>query len=245
MVHTRAKKLLPFAMTSMFEEWELYCVAMFTGLIQDLGTVTSVGRGAGPMRLAVRPDSMRVEDLEPGESIAVSGPCLTVVDVSGGVVSFDVGAESLARTTVTSWRSGRRVNLERALRLGDRLGGHLVLGHVDDLGEVRERTVESGVLQLVITLSEEIAPLVCEKGSIAVDGVSLTVNDVWDDGFRITLIPETLERTTLGSLERGDSVNLEADILARHIARLLARAGQGGADEPSLDLEFLARSGYL
>ncbi len=222
---------------------------MFTGLIQDVGTIISSARRGGPMRLSVRPDSLRAEELEIGESVAVSGPCLTVVGTSDGLVSFDVGAESLERTTVSRWKPGGRVNLERAMRLGDRLGGHLVLGHVDDVGKIRDRRKESGVLHLVVELPERLAPLVCEKGSISLDGVSLTVNEAGRDYFRVTLVPETIARTTLVGLRQGDLVNLEADILARHLARmLLVHWGWGESERFSkspLDLEFLARSGYL
>ncbi len=218
---------------------------MFTGLIQDLGIVTSSVERGGPIRLSIRPDSMDVGALEHGESIAVSGPCLTVVGVAGGAVSFDVGLETVERTTVSSWRPGRRVNLERALRLGDRLGGHLVLGHVDDVGKVLERQSRNGVLNLVISLPSRLCALVCEKGSIAVEGVSLTVNEIQQDSFRVTLVPETLDRTTLGSLDRGDEVNLEADIIARHLARLVGRLQPDSTTSSALDLEFLARSGYL
>jgi riboflavin synthase len=218
---------------------------MFTGLIQDMGNITAAETRGGPMRLTVEPLTLRTGDLVHGESIAVSGPCLTVVETTARTVSFDVGAETLARTTAGAWRPGRRVNLERALALGDRLGGHLVAGHVDGVGEVRERREADGVLHLGIGLPEAIAPLVCEKGSISVDGVSLTVNAATRDAFRVTLIPETLARTTLAALQVGDPVNLEADILARHLARMLAFAGAGKEGKSALDLEFLARHGYL
>ncbi len=217
---------------------------MFTGLIQDMGTITAASRDGGPMRLTVAPDSISPSDLEHGESIAVSGPCLSVTSTSGETVSFDVGVESLQCSTAGQWRAGRRVHLERALRLGDRLGGHLVLGHVDGVGRVVHRVEEKGLIRLTVSLSKKIAPLVCEKGSIAVDGVSLTVNEVGREDFSVALIPETLERTTLGRLVRGDYVNLEADILARHLARMLA-FHRGEDEESSLDLEFLARCGYL
>lgn len=218
---------------------------MFTGLIQDMGTLKEARRSGGPVRLVIEPDSMSLADVELGESIATSGICLTVVERGARTFSVDVGQETLNVATAASWGPGRRVNLERSLRLNDLLGGHLVMGHVDGIGEVRARREEAGVVHFDISLPEEMAPLVTQKGSIAVDGVSLTVNDVTQDAFRITLIPETLRRTTLGLLHVGDRVNLEADILARHLARLLAfGAVDAQAGRPKLDLAFLSKHGY-
>ncbi len=213
---------------------------MFTGLVQDIGTLVRVTPRGGVTRIAIEPGRIDPTALALGESVAAAGVCLTVVAVTERSYEADLGAETLARTTASSWRVGRRLNLERALALGDRLGGHLVLGHVDGVGTVRERRAEGGVLHLRVEMPESIAPLVCEKGSIAVDGVSLTVNAVDRTTFSVTLIPETLERTTLGTLGVGDAVNLEADILARQIARLVGF----GATTGGLDLTFLARHGY-
>jgi riboflavin synthase len=161
-----------------------------------------------------------------------------VVERGGGVVAFDAVPETLSRTTVGTWRTGTRVNLERALALGDRLGGHLVQGHVDAVGEVLSRSAEGQGARLAISLPATIAPLVAEKGSIAVDGVSLTVASAGRDRFEVALIPETLARTTLGEARPGTKVNLEADVVARHVARLreFASSGPTGAD--------LARWGY-
>jgi riboflavin synthase len=161
-----------------------------------------------------------VDDLVLGESVACSGVCLTVVERGGGLVSFDAVPETLSRTTIGSWRPGSTVNLERALALSDRLGGHLVQGHVDAVGEVLSRAPEGQGARLAISLPASIAPLVAEKGSIAVDGVSLTVAVAGRDRFEVALIPETLVRTTLGEARPGTKVNLEADVVARHVARL-------------------------
>jgi riboflavin synthase len=182
---------------------------------------------------------MPVDQLALGESIACSGCCLTVAERGGGTVSFDAVPETLARTTLGSWRPGTRVNLERALALGDRLGGHLVQGHVDAVGEVLARAAEGQGVRLTLSLPVAIAPLVAEKGSIAVDGVSLTVARVGRDRLEVALIPETLVRTTLGEAAAGTRVNLEADVVARHVARLHEFAGAGG-----LDLAALERWGY-
>ena len=193
---------------------------MFTGLIIDIGVVERITPRAGGVRLVIRPDALPVDDLALGESIASSGACLTVVERGGGLVAFDAVPETLARTVIGGWRPGTRVNLERALRLSDRLGGHLVAGHVDAVGEVLARRPEGQGARLTISLPAALAPLVAEKGSIAVDGVSLTVAVAGRDRFEVALIPETLARTTLGEAAPGRPVNLEADVLARQVARL-------------------------
>jgi riboflavin synthase len=211
---------------------------MFTGLVADVGVVERVAPRQGGARLVLRPSALPVDVLVPGESVACSGACLTVVERGGGLVAFDAVPETLSRTTLGGWSPGTRVNLERALALGDRLGGHLVAGHVDAVGEVLARTPEGQGARLAISLPAAIAPLVAEKGSIAVDGVSLTVARAARDRFEVALIPETLARTTLGEARSGTRVNLEADVVARHVARLrefepvsaadLTRWGYGG-----------------
>jgi len=207
---------------------------MFTGLVADVGTVERVEPRAGGARLVVRPRALPVDALAAGESIACSGACLTVVERGGGLVAFDAVPETLSRTTLGAWRPGTRVNLERALRLDDRLGGHLVQGHVDAVGEVVARVPEGQGARLTVSLPASIAPLVAEKGSIAVDGVSLTVARAGRDRFEVALIPETLARTTLGEAAAGTRVNLEADVVARHVARLREFADGGGVSEDAL-----------
>jgi riboflavin synthase len=211
---------------------------MFTGLVSDMGAVERLVPRQGGARLSLRPRTLPVDELTLGESVACSGVCLTVVERGGGLVSFDAVPETLSRTTVGTWRPGTLVNLERALALGDRLGGHLVQGHVDAVGEVLTRAAEGQGARLAISLPASIAPLVAEKGSIAVDGVSLTVAAAGRDRFEVALIPETLARTTLGEARPGTKLNLEADVVARHVARLrdFASAGPSGED--------LARWGY-
>jgi riboflavin synthase len=203
---------------------------MFTGLVSDIGTVERLAPRQGGARLTLRPAALAVDALALGESIACSGACLTVVERGGGLVTFDAVPETLARTTLGGWRAGTRVNLERALALGERLGGHLVQGHVDAVGEVLARAVEGQGARLTVSLPAAIAPLVAEKGSIAVDGVSLTVATAGRDRFEVALIPETLARTTLGEAGPGTKVNLEADVLARHVARLRELAPLGARD---------------
>jgi riboflavin synthase len=212
---------------------------MFTGLVSDMGVVERITPRQGGARLTLRPKALEVDALALGESVACSGVCLTVVERGTGLMSFDAVPETLARTTLGGWRPGTAVNLERALSLSDRLGGHLVQGHVDAVGEVLARAPEGQGARLRFSLPAPIAPLVAEKGSIAVDGVSLTVAAVSRDAFEVALIPETLARTTLGAAEVGTRVNLEADVVARHVARL-RDFGAG----PSLGEADLARWGY-
>lgn len=209
---------------------------MFTGLVSDVGVVERIAPRQGGARLTLRPTALPVDELALGESIACSGACLTVVERGGGLVSFDAVPETLSRTTLGGWRPGTKVNLERALALGDRLGGHLVSGHVDAVGEVLRRVPEGQGARLTISLPPAIAPLVAEKGSVAVDGVSLTVARVTRTELDVALIPETLARTTLGAVAAGAKVNLEADVVARHVARLREFEDLSGAQ--------LARWGY-
>jgi riboflavin synthase len=213
---------------------------MFTGLIEDMGTVERVSPRQGGARLTLRPGTLDVGALALGESVACSGCCLTVAERGGGLVSFDAVPETLSRTTLGAWRPGSAVNLERALALGDRLGGHLVAGHVDAVGEILARVPEGQGARLTVSLPPIIAPLVAEKGSIAVDGISLTVARAHRDRFEVALIPETLARTTLGAAAPGAKVNLEADVVARHVARLV----ELGAAPGGLDAGALARWGY-
>ncbi|HEY4769314.1 MAG TPA: riboflavin synthase [Myxococcales bacterium] len=192
---------------------------MFTGLIEDLGTVAAVERVPKGVRLSVR---TRLDGLGQGASIAVDGVCLTAVELKGDRFTADVSAETLDRTTLGERKAGDRVNLERPLALGDRLGGHLVLGHVDGVAELVRRTGEGEGVRIELRLPHGLAPLVVSKGSIALDGTSLTVNEVLDpDRVVLFLIPETLRSTTWGIKSAGANVNVEADILGKHVARLM------------------------
>jgi len=192
---------------------------MFTGLIEDLGTVAAVERVPKGVRLSVR---TRLDGLGQGASIAVDGVCLTAVELKGDRFTADVSAETLDRTTLGERKAGDRVNLERPLALGDRVGGHLVLGHVDGVAELIRRTGEGEGVRIELRLPQGLAPLVVSKGSIALDGTSLTVNEVLDpDRVVLFLIPETLRSTTWGIKSAGANVNVEADILGKHVARLM------------------------
>jgi riboflavin synthase len=194
---------------------------MFTGLVAGTGTVSAAEHGAEGTRL--RLTTPLAAELSEGDSVSVNGVCLTAVEVDGDVFSADVMAETLRRSSLGPLREGDLVNLELPLRAGDRLGGHVVQGHVDATGTVESVTDEGFARVLRIEAPSGVLRYVVEKGSIAVDGVSLTVAEIDDDGFSISLIPETLERTTLGALAPGRSVNLEVDVLAKYVEKLVSR----------------------
>ena len=191
---------------------------MFTGLVQDLGKVRAVDSEPAGSRLEV--ETALAPELSEGDSIAVNGVCLTAVSVAGGAFRADVMAETLRRSSLGPLSEGDSVNLELPLRAEDRLGGHFVQGHVDGTGTVEEVTVEGFANVVRIACGPEILRYVVEKGSIAVDGVSLTVADLDDEGFTVSLIPETIERTTLGGAAPGRTVNLEVDVLAKYVEKL-------------------------
>jgi riboflavin synthase len=201
---------------------------MFTGIIEEIGEITAVETTGDSSRITVRAPKAAA-DSRRGDSIAVSGVCLTVVDRDRDSFQADVMAETLAASTLATASVGRAVNIERALQIGDRLGGHIVQGHVDGTADVERRTDGARWRVLRFRLDPSLAPLVAYKGSVALDGVSLTVSAVGDDWFEVSLIPETLEATTLGALEPGADVNVETDILARHIRRLSGFDGRAAA----------------
>ncbi|WP_207454633.1 riboflavin synthase [Desertivibrio insolitus] len=193
---------------------------MFTGIIEELGEIVAWEPGADAARVTVR-GPLAVTGAKHGDSIAVDGVCLTVIDQGDDWFTADVMAETIRMSTLDAVTPGRKVNLERAAQVGDRLGGHIVQGHVDGTAEVLSLH-EGGAWRVVrMSLDPEHAPLVASKGSIAVDGISLTVSAVGDDWFEVSLIPETLAATTLGAKVPGDRVNIETDILARHVERML------------------------
>jgi len=192
---------------------------MFTGIIEERGEVVAWAPGADAARITVRAP-LAVSDARHGDSISVSGVCLTVVDQGTDWFTADVMAESIAMSTLGATVAGTTVNIERAAQVGDRLGGHIVQGHVDGTATVLSLDDGSAWRVVRFSLAPDLAPLVARKGSIAVDGISLTVSAVGRDWFEVSLIPETLSATTLGTKVVGDSVNIETDILARHVARL-------------------------
>jgi riboflavin synthase len=212
---------------------------VFTGIVEELGEVVAVEELPGAARIRLR-GPLVTEGVRHGESIAVNGVCLTVVETADGEFTADVIGETLERSCLGALRAGSRVNLERPMALGGRLDGHLVQGHVDGTGTITERTEQGDV---AVRIPPELARYVVEKGSITVDGVSLTVVEAGDEHFTVSLIPTTLEATTLGVKQAGDPVNLEVDVLAKYVERLMshgggahtARGGAGGAGEAGQD----------
>ena len=199
---------------------------MFTGIVEELGIVRGVHPIGGGARIEVQATHV-IDDLSIGASIAVNGCCLTVVELGEGGFAADAVTETLDRTSIGALRPGDPVNLERPVRLQDRLGGHLVQGHVDAVGTLCRRTPEDdGSQRVEFAAPPEIVRYVVEKGSIAVDGVSLTVAAVHDDGFAVAVIPHTLAVTTLGTKDDGDPVNLEVDVVAKYVERLLPQPEQ-------------------
>lgn len=202
---------------------------MFTGLVTDVGRIVSISDGTSikRVRIATRYDAGGVAL---GASVACGGPCLTVVAVEaaagGSILSFDVGAETLHRTTTGAWLVDTRVNLERSLRVGDELGGHIVTGHIDGLADLLSVEPFEGMSRFVLRAPAGLMRFIAEKGSVCLDGTSLTVNGVADDTFTVLLIPHTLAVTSWGDRRRGDQINLEIDLMARYAARLVETARQ-------------------
>jgi len=214
---------------------------MFTGLVEGVGEVIGLTPMAEGLRLAVK-TSFPAAELSLGESVAVAGACLTVVALNPPRADFEVSPETLAATTFPLKKVGDRINLERALRIGDRLGGHLVTGHVDGMGVVREVRSGPAHIQMKFELPAALSRFVIVKGSVAVDGVSLTVNTCQGNAFTVNVIPHTARETTLAFLKVGDRVNLETDIIGKYVARLLGKDGPQGEGVTS---ELLARHGFL
>jgi riboflavin synthase len=194
---------------------------MFTGLVEDVGTVLRADRRSNALVLAIKPAQIPVSELVIGESVCHDGACLTVTETARDSFTVLAGLETLERTTLGSLRVGKRVNLERSMKVGDRLGGHWVTGHIDGTGELAARRDLGSNLVLVIRTIPQLLKYIVEKGSIAIGGVSLTVNAVDAETFSVAIIPHTRDMTTLGDLSIGDRVNLETDILAKHVEKLL------------------------
>jgi riboflavin synthase len=201
---------------------------MFTGIVTDVGTVRSAEQ-RGDLRLQIR-TGYDIGTIDLGASIACSGVCLTVVDKGGDWFAVDVSGETLSRTAAGLWREGAKLNLERSLRLGDEIGGHIVAGHVDAVGEVVEASSEGDSLRLSVKVPKSLGAMIAPKGSIALDGVSLTVNDVEDAGdstsFTVNIIPHTAQQTTLNEITARRQLNVELDVLARYIGRMMTARAQ-------------------
>ena len=211
---------------------------MFTGIIKAKGTIRAMEQRGGDVRLAVRSAGLAWGDYEVGESIAVNGVCLTAVALHEDGFDTDVSNETLEVTALGSLAVGSEVNLEPSLSLGERLGGHLVSGHVDCTGKVVARAADARSIRLRIEIPEAYQRYVAKKGSVCVDGVSLTVNEVSGNAFELNIIPHTAEVTIMGAYAEGTVVNIEVDLLARYLERLL------GKDSDGMSLEFLKSHGY-
>ena len=213
---------------------------MFTGIIEEIGAITEAHPQSSGVTVKIKAETV-LADAKIGDSIAVDGPCLTVRDLEWGAFVADISEETLRRTTLRSCKVGTRVNLERSLRLGDRIGGHLVLGHVDEIATISGWKNEGTSSIMQVTVSPKVKPYIAYKGSIAVDGVSLTIADVSDNKFEVALIPHTLQVTTLGDKRSGDIVNIEVDVMARYIETLMQNQVP---PSQTIDLEFLQKHGY-
>lgn len=217
---------------------------MFSGIIEAVGTLRGSEAAAGDKRLCIDCGELDLADVKIGDSIAVSGVCLTVVALEQRAFYADVSRETLTRTTLGQLAPGAAVNLEKALLASARLGGHLVSGHVDGVGVVVAQRADSRSQRFDIRVADELAKYIATKGSVCVDGVSLTVNAVDGNRFAVNIVPHTLDRTIICSYEEGVQVNIEVDIIARYLERLLAAGAAGGGDR-SLQLSTLQAAGFL
>jgi riboflavin synthase len=215
---------------------------MFTGIIEEIGTIENTKLYANGGKISVLAQTI-TNDIKLGDSVAINGVCLTVTSFSNHSLSFDVSEETLKRTTLGHLKSGKKVNLERALRLSDRLGGHIVQGHVDATGQflTRQEVGESFIMRF--SFPKEIAHYICKKGSIAIEGISLTVANLLETSFEVAVVPHTAKMTTLSSLSFGDKVNLEVDIIAKYLERMLGKE-PSATEKPSLTMEKLKNLGY-
>ncbi len=221
---------------------------MFTGIIEGLGTVTGVKAAGLGRRLVITAD-FKLDELAIGDSIAVNGACLTAAAIRAETFEADLSPETISRTTFSKVKIGDRVNLEKALRMSDRLGGHLVSGHIDGVGTLISRESEANAIILNFAVPEAVSRYLIPKGSVAVDGISLTVNYCNQEHFGVSIIPHTLQKTTLGLKKIGDAVNIEIDMIAKYVERFVETAGRGHAVESrkksAIDKELLLKTGFL
>jgi len=219
---------------------------LFTGIVEELGKLRKIQRGSDSAKLTIE-GSVVLNDVRLGDSIAVNGVCLTVVRYNDRFFDVEVMAETLRKTNLEELKPGDLVNLERALRVGDRLGGHIVSGHIDGVGEIVSQQREDIAILTDIRAPAGVMKYVVKKGSVAVDGISLTVVDCTDEMFRVSLIPHTARMTTLGYKKVGDRVNLESDIIGRYVERLMnfRETGRDKGSGGPLTLDFLAEKGFL
>jgi riboflavin synthase len=218
---------------------------MFTGIIEGLGAIAAIRPSGQGRRLTVDAD-FELSGSKIGDSISVSGACLTAVRIAGRRFDADVSPETTAKTTFGAARVGERVNLERAMRLSDRIDGHLVSGHIDGTGVIESREAVGNVLVVTISVPEELARFMIVKGSVAVDGISLTINTLEPGRFSVCIIPHTAGLTTVGVKPKGECVNIEADMIGKYVERFLsARKGPAAAPPSGVTVEMLARAGFM
>ena len=220
---------------------------MFTGIIEGLGTITAVASAGQGRRLSVNADFV-LEGTRIGDSIAVNGACLTAVRVAGSRFEVDVSPETLARTTLQKISPGSRVNIERALRLSDRLDGHLVSGHIDGTGRIDYKKAEGNVLWVGVSVPAELTRYMIAKGSVAIDGISLTINKLHEQGFEVAIIPHTAAQTTIGFKHAGDAVNIETDMIGKYVEKFIKEGNKRASDDKSdtgVDMAFLHKTGFI
>ncbi|GAA6150780.1 riboflavin synthase [Pseudoteredinibacter isoporae] len=218
---------------------------MFTGIIEAVGEIVAVEPRGGDIRLRVKSHGLDLGDVALGDSIATNGVCLTVIELPGDGYWADVSVETMDNTTVASWQVGQAVNLEKALTPQTRLGGHIVSGHVDGVGEVVSRHADARSERFRLRAPDELAKYIAHKGSITIDGTSLTVNAVQGAEFELNIVPHTLEKTVMGQYRSGSKINLEVDVIARYLERLLQGEQAAQADSSSdLSMAFLQEHGF-
>ncbi|WP_411992002.1 riboflavin synthase [Agarivorans sp. DSG3-1] len=217
---------------------------MFTGIIEALGIIKSIEKRSGDVRLHIACSSLDMADVHLGDSIAVNGICLTVVEFGSDYFCADVSTETLSLTSLAKCKQGDKVNLEKAMLATNRFGGHIVSGHVDGLAEVVTISPSARAVNIWLKVPNELARYIAHKGSITVDGISLTVNEVQQQQLRLTIIPHTAEQTTISQWAPGQKINLEVDVIARYVERLIGYAEES-KNESNINTAFLAQHGFL
>jgi len=217
---------------------------MFTGIIEATGKIASIKSSQGDSLLQINSSELDMSDVALGDSIAVNGVCLTAIDFTDSSFTADVSAETISRSCFQHYQVGTAVNLEKAMQANGRLGGHMVSGHVDGIGEVIARTQDARSWRFHIKAPKEIVHYIAEKGSITVDGISLTVNSIVDQVFDVNIVPHTIASTNMGTFEVGTKVNLEVDLIARYLERLLSKDSSEASNDSALTKEMLIENGF-
>ena len=221
---------------------------MFTGIIEGLGSIGAIRPAGQGKRLTIKAD-YALDQTKIGDSIAVNGACLTVVKINGSTFEVDLSPETLATSTFDKAKQGDRLNLERAMRLSDRIDGHLVLGHVDGIGIIEQQENLGNVIGVTIAVPEAVSRYMIHKGSVAVDGISLTINALAPKSFTVSIIPHTGRSTTIGMKQKGQPVNIETDMIGKYVERFMRGESMSDSEKttalPGIDMEFLAKSGFL